>query len=281
MPKNQPRNSLKPLSVGNVVTAAIQLFRSHLKQYLGLTLRAYLWALVPIYGWAKFFMISGVISRLAFGDLTGQPETETQARKQLEDKKWGFLGLESLLVVISIGVFIAWYIALIILVLIGVAIVSAVGENVVVIVALVLIAIVLVFLSLFGLTWFFSRFMVSQVAFAIEPLSNASASLGRSWELTKGYVLRIQGVLLIAFLMTLPLQIIAQVLALLAQVALSRFFTEGSSEFLIVSFFAGYAIGLGSGLFVFPFWQAIRTVIYYDVRNRREGLSLEIRDRSR
>jgi hypothetical protein len=27
-----------------------------------------------------------------------------------------------------------------------------------------------------------------------------------------------------------------------------------------------------------PFWQAIKAVIYYDLRSRREGLGLQVRD---
>ncbi len=35
------------------------------------------------------------------------------------------------------------------------------------------------------------------------------------------------------------------------------------------------------GLFIFllPFWQTIKAVIYYDLRTRREGMGLELRKR--
>lgn len=272
--------SLKPLSVGNVVTAAIQLFRSHFKQYLGLTLKSYLWILVPLYGWAKFLMIHAMISRLAFGDLTGQPESEAEARNQLEDKKWGFLGLAFLVGLISGGVFLAFYFALIILVLIGVAIVAVVGqENIAVLVILVILGLIALGLFLVAMTWFYSRLMISELPLAIESVSNAASSVGRSWELTKGYVLRIQGIVIVAFLMTLPLQVITQALAFIFQIFLARFFSEESPIFLLISLLVSYLIGVVSSLFVVPFWQAIKAVIYYDVRNRTEGLGLELRDR--
>ena len=279
--RNSPSpKSLKPLSVGNVVTAAIQLFRSHFKQYLGLTLKSYLWILVPLYGWAKFLMIHAMISRLAFGDLTGQPESEAEARSQLEEKKWGFLGLAFLVGLISGGVVIAFYFALIILVLIGVAIVAAVGQdNIAVIVILIILGILAFALFIVAMTWFYSRLMISELPFAIESVSNAAASVGRSWELTKGYVLRIQGIVIVAFLMTLPLQIITQVLAFMFQIFLTRFFSEESASFLVISLLGSYFIGAVSSLVVVPFWQSIKAVIYYDVRNRKEGLGLELSDR--
>lgn len=280
MPNYPAPKSLKPLSVGNVVTAAIQLFRSHFKQYLGLTLKAYLWVLVPFYGWAKFLMIHAMISRLAFGDLMGQPESEAEARGQLEDKKWGFLGLAFLVGLISIGVVIGFYFALIILVLLGVVIASVVGQdNIAVLVILGILGFIAFLLFLVGITWVYSRLMISELPFAIESISNAAASVGRSWELTKGYVLRIQGIVIVAFLMTLPLQIITQALAFIFQIFLGRFFSEESPLFLLISILSGYLIGIGSSLFIVPFWQAIKAVIYYDVRNRTEGLGLEISDR--
>ncbi len=279
--RNSPSpKSLKPLSVGNVVTAAIQLFRSHFKQYLGLTLKSYLWLLVPLYGWARFLMIHAMISRLAFGDLIGRPESEAEARSQLEDKKWGFLGLAFLVGLISGGVVIAFYFAVIILVIIGVAIVAVAGENnIAVMVILAILGILALLLFIVAMTWFYSRLMISELPFAIESVSNAASSIGRSWELTKGYVLRIQGIVIVASLMTLPLQIIAQALAIMFQIFLARFFPEESATFLAISFLGGYFIGIASSLVVVPFWQAIKAVVYYDVRNRKEGLGLELSDR--
>jgi hypothetical protein len=38
------------------------------------------------------------------------------------------------------------------------------------------------------------------------------------------------------------------------------------------------AVSFVSGSLLVPFWQAIKAVIYYDVRNRKEGLDLKMRD---
>lgn len=279
--RNSPSpKSLKPLSVGNVVTAAIQLFRSHFKQYLGLTLRAYLWVLIPLYGWAKFLMIHAMISRLAFGDLTGRPESEAEARSQLEDKKWGFLGLAILVWLITVGIVFVYYFALIIVALIGVAIMAVAGQNnTAVLVISIILGIFAFSLLTLAMIWFFCRLIVNELPYAIEPVSNVASSIGRSWELTKNYTLRIIVIVIVAFLMTLPLQIIAQVLAFMFQAFVSGFFPEKSAELFAVSFLGGYFIGLASSLIIVPFWQSIKAVIYYDVRNRKEGLGLEFNDR--
>jgi hypothetical protein len=36
---------------------------------------------------------------------------------------------------------------------------------------------------------------------------------------------------------------------------------------------------LGLTVFTMPFWQTIKAVIYYDLRTRREGMGLELRER--
>jgi hypothetical protein len=281
MPRPTSTTSLKPLAAGNVVTAAIQLFRSHFQQYIKLTLRSYLWLLVPIYGWAKFLMISAMISRLAFGDLIGRPESEAEARAQLEDKKWEFLGLAILVGIISFFVFFAFYIILIVLILIGVGFVAVAGEDNLVLIGIMIVLAVLVFFMFIAvLTWFFSRLIITELPLAIETPMDVSNSIKRSWNLTKSYVLRLQGILVVAFLITLPLQIITQTLAIGAQILLGRFMDEDSEIFTLLSFLLGYVIGIVSGVLVTPFWQAVKAVIYYDVRSRSEGLGIEIRDRA-
>ncbi|WP_287239347.1 MULTISPECIES: hypothetical protein [unclassified Okeania] len=51
--------------------------------------------------------------------------------------------------------------------------------------------------------------------------------------------------------------------------------TNPNIQFL--SFLLGYAIGLLGNVFLLPFWQAIKAVVYYDLRTRREGIDLQLR----
>ena len=53
---------------------------------------------------------------------------------------------------------------------------------------------------------------------------------------------------------------------------------EGTDpSFQLLSFLIGYAIGILGNIFLLPFWQAIKAVVYYDLRTRREGMGLELR----
>jgi hypothetical protein len=54
---------------------------------------------------------------------------------------------------------------------------------------------------------------------------------------------------------------------------------QGSSLAAILMFLLILALSFLSGAVIVPFWQTIKAVIYYDLRSRREGLGLKLRDR--
>ena len=93
MPKKNLSSSGQtgPLSVGNVVSASLRIYRDHFKSYFGLALVTYLWLLIPIYGWAKYSAISALISRLAFGEVSEKPETVSDAYREVNPGMWSFL----------------------------------------------------------------------------------------------------------------------------------------------------------------------------------------------
>ena len=276
-----PQSPMRPLSVGNVVSAGLRIYNSHLKTYTQLSLYAALWSLVPVYGWAKAAAISGLISRLAFGEIVGRPERVDTAQSQVNSRLWTFLLSAILVGLIVFGTFLGLYISLII---VGVFSVGLIGvtfgqQSSVAIILSIVLFIVLFLLFLFAITWIYSRFMFAELPIAIEENVNASQSVNRSWELTKGFVLRIQAILTVAILITLPIYILTQVLAIVIQQSLANVLLRGSTAYIVVSNIVGYVLGLIINIWILPFWQAMKAVIYYDLRSRREGLDLRLRDR--
>ena len=273
------QNPIRPLSIGNVVSTAIALYRSHLKTYFKLALLASVWFIVPIYGWAKYFAISGMISRLAFKELINQPESVSNARESLKPRLWSFLRValevSIFLFLIYLGlVFVGSIAAMMIGGILGL-ILGAVFNNPVltgVLFGILIIAAIIGFI--FAITWFISRWIIAEVPLSIEEI-NGKQSIQRSWDLTKASVIRIQGVVMIAFLVTLPMLILTGYAPSIFLVTLEA----GSSLYSIV-----YLISLGlsvvGGAFLLPFWQTTKAVLYYDLRSRREGLDLQLRDRT-
>ncbi len=127
--------------------------------------------------------------------------------------------------------------------------------------------------------WVYSRFFIAELPLAIETDMSSTTCINRSWELTKGYVARIQGVILVAGLITIPLVLLALIpVFMMVPVfpAPTSLETIVYAVFLLISFIVIF-IAFSSTLMM-PFWQAVKAVIYYDLRSRREGLGLQLRD---
>lgn len=268
-------SNLGPLNPGNVVSAAIRLYRDRFKMYLTLSATAYLWLIVPVYGWAKYCMYTGLMSRLAFQELMNQPETPRDAYRQVNPKTWAFLGLGVLLFLI----FVAAYLAIFLVgVLAGVA-VGGLASYVLTAIfgqgggtfAIIVTALVVVVAVLIGLLWIVSRLVVAEVPMAVEPRVDPSTSIGRSWQLSKKSIVRIQFVVMAAYLITLPVLIF---LSILPQIAV--LYVEPGSSLAAALNTLAFVLSFASGVLTLPFWQVVKGVLYYDLRSRREGLDLKL-----
>jgi|GEM_PF-668236 len=269
---SQPRQPMKPLSVGNVVSAGIRLYRDRFKLYLGLAFQAFLWGIVPIYGWAKSYQIQGIISRHAISEFAEQPETIESIQSQLDRKIWDFWIAQFLIALIAFAVNF------------GLSIVS----GIVVVIASILEPIInLVTLGIY--LWVYAHFFITELPLAVEGNIKPKTAINRSWELTKGFIPNIMGIITVATLITIPIAILAFIPTLLAisimLPSLSSLLIpspEGimpealvsSLGVLILVIFIGIAL---FNLLVMPFWQIIKALIYYDLRNRREGTGLQLR----
>jgi Membrane domain of glycerophosphoryl diester phosphodiesterase len=267
---------LGPLSVGNVVSAGVRVYRSHLQQYLSLALTAFLWFIVPVYGWAKGSEIIALISRLAYGELTNQPESTSEARRQTSRRMWQFLGAGILVGLIFLGVYMAM--GIVGAIVFGIGAVIAAGNPAIAII-LALLALVALVVALIVIIRLYSRLLIVEVPLAIEENIDASGAIGRSWDLTKGSVGRIQWIVVVAFLLTLLVSIPSQLILSLLQAALGVTSDNATPTATLILAFVNLALTIITSALITPFWQVIKAVIYYDLRARREGLGLQLRDR--
>ena len=258
-----PGTTVRPLSVGNIVSAGVRLYRDRPDTYLSLSLFAHLWIFVPVYGWAKYNAIAGLMSRLAFGELTGQPETVEKGRARVRARLWSFLLVAFLISIRVFGIYFA-----------GVLVIGLVaGILSVVAVPLGILAGVLLFIALIViLVRFFSRWFIAEVPLAVEPSMTGGRSLDRSWQLTQKAASRVQIVVAVAFLITLPLTLSTGYLPNILFAVLAPDFAGTPLAQIVV-----IVISLAGGIVVLPFWQIIKAVTYYDLRSRQEGLDLELR----
>jgi hypothetical protein len=279
---------IQPLSLGNVVTAGLRLYRSHLKSYLGLSAIAYLWVFVPVYGWAKLTANLALISRLAFGELVNQPEPINNGRAFVNRRLWQFLAMSLLMFVISIGLVMAFFIPIFIIIgliaaLAGISLsggTAGAAANPAVFVVLGLLMLIFIPLFIVALLWIQARFFLVEVPLGVEDFCDATSTIGRSWDLTKGQVWRIIAIIIVAYLITLPITIPFAIVDIIIQASVDNLSTgdvvNSGLVFLLAIF--RLVINLLSAIIVVPFWQTIKAVVYYDLRSRREGLGLKLRN---
>ena len=259
------------LSVGKIVGASLRIYRDRFFTYFKLAFQAYLWLVVPIFGWAKFAAISGQISRLAWSVVSERPETVHEAFRHTDPRKWTFLLAGFLTGLIMLVTLTLESIALgAILALIGGAVFTVLGQTTAAF-AFIVFSMIALIAFLFVYVWFFSRLSIIELPIALMDGVNAQSAIKKSWQFTKGSVLRLQGVFIVAFLLTLPLSLVVNLVSNLGRIILIVWFSQDSAIFIGLYLLLIFGISLLSGALIHPFWQALKAVIYYDLRRPHAG----------
>ena len=311
MPEDKrPERPPGSFKIGNIVSVGLRLYRSHFKSYFGVSFRALVWMVLGFLGYsfaigfaftidagilgyllgvlislvllaycgARSLMNTALISRLAFGELSQQPESAKSARQDLGRRLWGFLAVQILTTLIFFVAFLLLYIALVIslfaLALVPTPILSGIF------------ALIFFLAFLVGNLWVYSRFFIPEVPIAVEKNGGAIGSIGRSWELSQNAFIRIAGVISITFLMMIPFYALVTVplvsgyMTLIPLVINSDPTTLDPADFeqFSASIMVFYGLFFLVNLFIMPLWQSIKAVLYYDLRSRREGIDLRLRN---
>ncbi|HET9387498.1 MAG TPA: hypothetical protein VFO67_20345 [Gemmatimonadales bacterium] len=114
------------------------------------------------------------------------------------------------------------------------------------------------------LTFVACGYAVTTPIVVLENLASATDSLGRSWGLTRGFKLRIFGIFFVAGLIVyLPAMVVGAVAGVL-----------GAQSVMIGSVFEVFAAALP--IVLTPLFSCVVTLLYYDLRVRREGFDLQV-----
>jgi hypothetical protein len=290
------------LSIGNVVTTGTILYRSNLKRYLQVSLRATAWVVaifasaigllfiggvlfgitqswlvtiplgfvwfgLALYLSAKCSTDRAVICRLAYQELIEAPETVAVATRQLLPRTWAFLRLSLLLGIYMFLIAMAGYILLIL----------ALGLIVAMLIYVMklspnnsLALLVVAFVIRFYASWF-----VAELPLAVESNPSANFSIRRSRQLSNNVIRKLVLIITVAFLITLPLSTIGAIPSWIGQFmsASTTESTKIAGGFVTI---AGFFVSIAIELLVMPFWQTIKAIVYFDLRNRQEGNDLVI-----
>lgn len=191
---------------------------------------------------------------------------------------WPFVGLSVMVTLISLGVLIAIYIVLIVIMLVFAGIFTALAtitdQNGIAAVGAVILIILLIFGLVFAMllpfAYLTTRWMMAPVVIVTERLGPTSA-LSRSWRLTEGSFWRLFGLLILLFILnsvvlSLPLTLI---------------------QFLAIAVLTPQVLGIINGAMTglsylvsilwYPFLALTLLLLYYDLRIRKENYDLDLR----
>lgn len=274
------RQVLAQPTPGQIVNIGLQLYRQDPKFYVQLAAEAHVWLLVPIYGWAKFFAIAAMMSRIAYFRLLGQPEPLTKSRAAIAGGKlWRFWWCSLLVGLIFVVGYLVLSIALSITALavgFGTAAIALplLGDTVGGIVTAGAVLLVIALLGVTALAWLSARLFMPDAVLAIEGHSAADRGIGRSWRLTKQAILPVILVVSVAFMVALPILSFTNYFP-----SLGLSFLPPNSSLYWVFYLLSLGFSILGNILVLPLWQCVKAVMYCDLRMRQEGLDLILRDR--
>ncbi|MCU0570023.1 MAG: RDD family protein [Oculatellaceae cyanobacterium Prado106] len=243
------------------------------------------------YWMGRFLAGSAAIARFTFNHLNQQTEPAKASSSYTNPRSWGFALIGLMLSLIFGAVTMGLYLVLI---LIGGIIYAAVFaslslgtgggsavleamQNPAWVVAIIFGILVLFLMFLVLWTWIYARFSIAEIPYATEAETGAVESIGRSWSLTAQSAWRVTLILCVVPVVLLPVNFWVQIISFIVQFgALGIFGSDNTAGILLGNLFS-LAIGLSAFIMVtLPVWQAIKGVLYYDLRNRREGLGLSL-----
>jgi hypothetical protein len=237
---------------------------------------------VTLYFAAKYATARAIISRLAYQELINAPETIADATRHLLPRTWGFLRLSLLLGFYISLVGIVGYIALIVIIasfVTGLVYgLKLSPDNLAVMFGIGLLTIGLFFLWIAVILRYYAYWFVAELPLAVESTTSANFSIRRSRQLTANAVWNVLLIMTIAFLIVAPLSTIGSVPSFAGQMMTSPLLNTDAATQVMggVLILVGTLATIAVELFVMPFWQIIKAIVYYDLRNRREGNDLVI-----
>lgn len=265
--------ALRPLRVGEILDAAIKLYRENARVLMG----AAATVLVPLQVLAGIVLLStyssgGDIPTTVAGVSSTVPRTDAAARLGANGilLVFGLLG-DLLVAATCVRAISEAYLDRQVSLRASLRFAAGrmfalIGVEIIYVLGLILFFILLVIPGI----WLYAAWSVAVPALMVERLRPAAA-LGRSRRLVKGRWWPTAGTILIAELMV---QVVAGVIAALL-VVLPVALDHGRPSLLFVVVLST-AAGAVSGILVRPFIATVLTVIYYDLRVRHEGYDVEL-----
>lgn len=304
-PKARPARSL---ASGNIITIALQLYRQAGNRYFLISLIAHAWFFLiglglvvgflivgvvgavfvagtqgnpitilgllllilgiglPVFGFGlgRFTASGGLLSRVMFNALQERTEEDAEVRQLIYPRLWSYLWTVLGTGLILLFIYLAWAAFGYLLYLGFWPLINSLdwgnmGEawRTTLILSILLLILGLIFVAMVSVSYVAARLSLVDAVLAIEPQLTAMQAIQRSWQLTQGQAWHTLTVLFIASILVIPANLGASLVNAVIVIPVAGFF---------------------AAVLLFPIWQGIKAVLYYDLRVRNEGLSFRLQE---
>lgn len=245
---------------------------------------------LSFYCFGKYLAGSAAISRLVFKELMAEPETAKEAKRFTNARIWGFWLIGLILFILFSALIIGVYLALVIVLAIAFGSVGGLGalqnnsfgvlegliRNPAMAIAFLISILVTICFFAIAWTWVAAKFAIAELPYGIEPETRAADSVGRSWILTEKNVWHTVMVLIVTSLIMIPISVVLQIISSFLQLILIGLSGTDNSAVLVGVYLASFILGMLGIIITLPLAQSIKGILYFDLRNRREGLRLQL-----
>lgn len=290
---------IQSLTVGNIVSVALEIYRLRWKEQFFISLLAHLWIILItfgavlliaialgigafsrdrttlillggfsfalalpalLFGLGRFLAAGGLLARQIFNLIREIDEPLEESRRKIYPRLWAYLLSATWIGLFGLGVYLGFGLLIFVL-FIGLVpifnVLNAATLAAPVTAALVisgfLLGLGIILLFLLVIYYVTARLFLADVVLALEENVTALESVRRSWKITRGNGWRTLSVLFIATLGMIPATLLATTINLFVPV-----------------------VSLIFNIALFPFWQAVKAVLYYDLRARNEGMNFDV-----
>lgn len=248
------------LIVGGILAGAID----NISPFLLLTGMSVLVALpLYVFGWTRLMASGALLSRRIYAVLTALEESESAARHFIFPKMLNYL-----LATLMVGFILLLVYGVLgaigyLMYLVGAPLVQLLEQNIQIqpardlfFLTFLLSILLLVLLALLVISYFIARLSLVDVVLALEPDCTPLKSVWRSWQLTQGQAWHTLTVFFVAFLATIPANLLGSIINGMVIIPVAGFFVA---------------------VWLLPLWQGIKAVLYWDLRVRNEGAAFQVR----
>ncbi|MFD3687230.1 glycerophosphoryl diester phosphodiesterase membrane domain-containing protein [Nocardiopsis sp. NPDC058631] len=236
------------------------------------------WSIAAVYGgsllsYAGIILVTGLLTTVIGLAVLGRKLSPSQAWAAVRDRLWSVLGLALLQILISFGLTLVLATVVVGGMVLGFVLIGTGGEG-----AGIAVVVLSLLLGLGGgialFAWITIRLYFAMPIVVLERLGPGQA-LARSWRLTQGSWWRVFGIVLLAsMLIGFVSSLLSTPFTLIAVVP--SFVFPGEAWAAVVSGAVMFVANVLVYSITTPFTVGVTTLLYVDLRMRREGLDLKL-----